>query len=82
MSEIPDAVGRRAADTANERDFLLNVLRTAAARARLTAVAIETIASALRNRAVDCEGAMVWAKDEGVLHHLSFGPNKASGGAP
>ena len=63
-----------AADTAQDRDFLLNVLRTASARQRLAAVAIETIGTALRNRMVDCEGAMKWAHDENVVGYLMLGP--------
>jgi len=69
----------KAADTANERDFLLNVLRTAAARTRLATNAIETIGTALRHRQIDCQGAMAWAKDEGILDHLIFGPGPAGG---
>ena len=80
MAVLPeDAVrGNPAADTAGERDFLLNVLRTAAARTRLTTNAIETIGTALRNKQVDCEGAMAWAEEQGILDHLNFGPTRAS----
>ena len=75
----PGAVrGNPAADTAGERDFLLTVLRTAAARTRLTTNALDTIGTALRNKQIDCEGAMVWAKDEGILDHLNFGPTAVS----
>jgi hypothetical protein len=79
MTSLPerDVRGKPAADTPGERDFLLNVLRTAAARSRLTTNAIETIGTALRNKLVDCEGAMFWAKQEGVLDHLAFGPSTA-----
>jgi hypothetical protein len=66
-----------AADTASERDFLLNVLRTAAARQRLATNAIETIGTALRNKAIDCEGAMAWAQEEGVIGYLVLGPTGA-----
>ena len=80
MHIAKDAVrGNSAADTAGERDFLLSVFRTAAARARLTVNAIETIGTALRNRQVDCQGAMAWAKDEGILDHLVFGPPSQGG---
>ena len=76
MTLIPDDAvrGKSAADTAGERDFLLTVLRTAAARSRLTTNAIETIGTALRNKMVDCDGAMFWAKQEGIIDHLVFGP--------
>jgi hypothetical protein len=79
MTSLPerDVRGKPAADTPGERDFLLNVLRTAAARSRLTTNAIETIGTALRNKLVDCEGAMFWAKQENILDHLIFGPATA-----
>jgi hypothetical protein len=73
-----DVRGKSAADTASQRDFLLNVLRTAAARQRLAVNALETIGTALRNKLVDCEGAMQWAIDEGVVNYLDLGP---TGGA-
>ena len=74
MSIPSDAVRGKAADTVQERDFLLNVLRTAAARQRLATNSIDTIGSALRNKLVDCEGAMKWAHEEGV-HYLVLGPS-------
>jgi hypothetical protein len=74
----PAVRGNRATDTASERDFLLNVLRTAAARQRLATNAIETIGTALRNKLVDCEEAMKWAHEEGVINYLVLGP---TGGA-
>ena len=70
-----DAVrGNHAADTPGERDFLLSVFRTAAARARLTVNALETIGTALRNKQVNCTAALVWAKDEGIIDHLVLAP--------
>jgi hypothetical protein len=76
LTDIPERVvrGKPAADTVQQRDFLLNVLRTASARQRLAAVAIETIGTALRNKLVDCEGAMAWAHQEGVIDYLVLGP--------
>jgi hypothetical protein len=73
-----DVRGKSAADTASERDFTLSVFRTAAARQRLAVNAIETIGTALRNKLVDCEGALKWADDEGVIGYLDLGP---TGGA-
>jgi hypothetical protein len=80
VNSIPErnVRGKPAADTPGERDFLLNVLRTAAARTRLTTNAIDTIGTALRNKQIDCEGAMTWARDEGILDHLQFGPTSVS----
>ena len=75
MTSIPkDVVRGKPADTANERDFTLSVFRTAAARQRLAVNAIETIGTALRNKLVDCEGAMQWAHQEGVIDYLVLGP--------
>jgi hypothetical protein len=73
-----DVRGKSAADTASERDFTLSVFRTAAARQRLAVNSLETIGTALRNRLVDCEGAMRWAHEEGVIDYLVLGP---TGGA-
>ena len=79
VNSIPQpAVRGKAADTASERDFLLSVLRVAAARQRLATNTIETIGTALRNKLVDCSGAMKWAHDEGVINYLDLGP---TGGA-
>ena len=79
MTSIPkDVVRGKAADTANERDFTLSVFRTAAARQRLAVNAIETIGTALRNKLVDCEGAMKWAHEEGVIDYLVLGPSVQS----
>ena len=75
-----DAVRGKAADTAEERDFLLNVFRTAAAKSRLATSAIETIGISLRQKQIDCEGALAWAKDERVFHHLVMAPPSQGGG--
>jgi hypothetical protein len=75
MSIHKDVVRGKAADTANERDFTLSVFRTAAARQRLAVNAIETIGTALRNKLVDCDGAMKWAYEEGVVDYLTLGPS-------
>lgn len=72
--------GKAAANSAGERDFLLNVLRTAAARARLTVNAIEVIGTALRNKQIDCVGALAWARDEGIIDHLVLAPPSQGGG--
>jgi hypothetical protein len=81
MHIAKDAVrGEPAADTAGERDFLLSVFRTAAARARLTVNALETIGTALRNRQINCQGAIAWSKDEGILDHLVLAPPSQGGG--
>jgi hypothetical protein len=36
-----------------------------------------SIGVALKHRQVDTEGALEWAKEEGVLDLLEFGPRKA-----
>jgi hypothetical protein len=79
MNSLPEPVvrGKPAADTASERDFTLSVFRTAAARQRLAVNSLETIGTALRNKLVDCAGAMRWAQEEGVIGYLVLGPTGA-----
>jgi len=61
-------------DTAGEREILIHTLRTAVARERLIVNTLETIGVSLRHKVVDAEGAMLWLKDERLLHLIDFGP--------
>ncbi len=61
-------------DTSGERDLLLSSLRVAAARSRLITNLFDNVGAALRQKQVDCAGALAWLKDEGLLDHLPFGP--------
>jgi hypothetical protein len=59
----------------------LQVLRAAAARSRLITHTLETIGTALKQRAVGIEDAMQWAKDEAIIDLLDFGPPSKKTGA-
>jgi hypothetical protein len=61
-------------DSPGERDLVLSALRVASAETRLVANQIDTIGAALRQKAITCEGALRWAKQEGLLHLIKFGP--------
>ena len=59
-------------DTPGERDLLLNGLRLAATRSRLKATSFETIHNALRQKHIDCAGAIRSLKDEGLINEVPF----------
>jgi hypothetical protein len=61
-------------DTSGERDLILSSLRVAATRSRLTTNIFESVGVALRQKQIDCAGALAWLRDEGLLDHLPFGP--------
>jgi hypothetical protein len=64
-------------DTPAERDLILSSLRVAATRSRLTTNILDSVGVALRQKQIDCAGALAWLKDEGLLDHLPFGPGGA-----
>ena len=61
-------------DTPGERDLMLTALRVATTRTRLQTNVFDCVGVALRQKQVDCAGAMAWLKEEGLLDHLPFGP--------
>lgn len=61
-------------ETNGDREFLMQVLRAATARAKLISNTLDSIGVALRQRAVSVEEAMQWAKDEQIIDLLQFGP--------
>jgi hypothetical protein len=63
-------------DSPGERDLVLSALRVASAEARLVANTLDTIGAALRQRAIRCEDALIWAQEEDLLHLIKFGPAK------
>jgi hypothetical protein len=79
MSSVtePSPQGKSNVDTSGERDLVLSALRVAATRSRLTTNCLETIGIALRQKQVDCAGALAWLKAEGLLELLPFGPEIA-----
>jgi hypothetical protein len=60
-------------DSSGERDLMLTALRVAATRTRLQTNVFDCVGIALRQKQVDCAGAMQWLRDEGLLDHLPFG---------
>jgi len=66
-------------DTSGERDLMLTSLRVAAARSRLITNLFDSVGVALRQKQIDCAGALAWLKDEGLLDHLPFGPGVSHG---
>ena len=61
-------------DSSGERDLILSSLRVAATRSRLITNLFDSVGVALRQKQIDCAGALAWLKDEGLLDHLPFGP--------
>jgi hypothetical protein len=61
-------------DTSGERDLLLSALRAATARARLAANEFDTIGISLRQKIINCEQALEWARDEGLINWIRLGP--------
>jgi hypothetical protein len=79
MAHIANAVaGVKSQDSSGERDLLLTALRTAAARSRLITNELDTIGVSLRQKVINCEQALAWAKEEGLLHWIKFGPEVQS----
>jgi hypothetical protein len=64
-----------------DREYLMQVLRSATARAKLISNQLDTIGVALRQKAVSVEDALQWATDEGIVDLLQFGPPSKTGGA-
>jgi hypothetical protein len=67
-------------ETNGDREYLMQVLRAATARAKLISNTLESIGVALRQKAISVEDAMQWAKDEEILDLLQFGPPSKTGG--
>ena len=61
-------------ETNGDREYLMQVLRAATARAKLISNTLDSIGMALRQRAVSVEDAMRWCRDEGIIDLLQFGP--------
>jgi hypothetical protein len=61
-------------DTSGERELLLTSLRYAAAQSRLITNSLDSVGVALRQKQIDCAGALAWLKDEDLLDWLPFGP--------
>jgi hypothetical protein len=66
-------------DSPGARDLLLTSLRVAATRSRLETNIFDSVGVALRQKVIDCAGAMEWLRDEGLLELLPFGPSAVGG---
>jgi hypothetical protein len=62
-----------------DREYLMQVLRAATARVKLTSNTLDSIGVA-RQRAISVEDALQWAIDEGIIDLLQFGPPSKTGG--
>jgi hypothetical protein len=77
VSSLPNPASQvkpKLGETNGDREYLMQVLRAATARAKLISNTIDTIGVALRQRAITVEDAMRWAHEEGILDLLVFGP--------
>jgi hypothetical protein len=68
------APGKSNVDSSGERDLMLSALRVAAARSKLEVNLFESVAISLRQKAIDCAGALEWLKRENVLSRVQLGP--------
>jgi hypothetical protein len=66
-------------ETTGERDLLLAALRVASARSKLIAVELDSIGVSLRHKAVNCEQALTWAAEEGLLDWIPLGREVVDG---
>jgi hypothetical protein len=57
----------------------MSALRVASAQARLVANQIDTIGASLRQKSINCQQALEWAAEDGVLHWIKFGPEVGHG---
>jgi hypothetical protein len=74
-SPAPQVKPENRADTSGERELLLTSLRAAAARQRLITNLLDVVGVSLRQKQLDCAGAMAWLREEGLLDLLPFGPD-------
>jgi hypothetical protein len=61
-------------ETNGDREYLMQVLRAATARAKLISNTLDSVGIALRQRAVSVEDALQWCIDEQIDDLLQFGP--------
>jgi hypothetical protein len=59
---------------AGERELLLSALRVATARSKLATNVFDSIGVSLRQQKIDCDQALAWLRDEGLLDHVDLGP--------
>jgi len=84
VSPLPNPISQvkpKLGESNGDREYVMQVLRAATARAKLISNTLDTIGIALRQKAVSVEDAMLWAQDEGILDLLQFGPPSKAVGA-
>lgn len=84
MSSLPNPTSQVKpvlGETGGDREYLLAVLRAGSARAALIKNDLDTIGTALRQKAVSVEDAIQWTIDARVSGLLQFGPPSKTGGA-
>ena len=86
MTSLPSPASQgkpKLGETNGDREYLMQVLRSATARSKLISNQLDTIGVALRQKAVSVEEAIQWAIDEGIIDLLRFGPpSRTAGRAP
>jgi hypothetical protein len=75
MSALPKHAGQSKPDDGDQK-LLLQVLRVEVLKAQVIANQLTWIGVALKQKAVDVEGALAWARDEGLIDLLQFVPTK------
>jgi hypothetical protein len=84
VASLPDPTSQvkpKLGESNGDREYLMQVLRAATARAKLISNTLDTVGIALRQRAVSVEDALQWCIDEQILDLLQFGPPSKAGGA-
>jgi hypothetical protein len=66
----PLPAGKSPEDRSGERDLMLSALRIAATRSRLQVTLFESLHTALRQKRIDCAGAVAQLKQEGLPDRL------------
>jgi hypothetical protein len=85
VTSIPNPASQgkpKLGESNGDREYLMQVLRAATARAKLISNILDTIGIALRQKACSVEDAMQWAHDEGIADFLQFGPPSKQGARP
>jgi len=85
MNSLPSPASQgkpKLGETNGDREYLMQVLRAATARAKLISNILDSIGVALRQKAISVEDGVQWARDEGILDFLQFGPPSKIEGKP
>jgi hypothetical protein len=73
MNDLATTAPPGKANPQAERELLISLLRTAAARMRLHTNTLDTIRVSLRHRQIGTDQAMAWLKEEGLLACVELG---------